>query len=150
MGRDTGSRQYEGGHRVPLIVSCADLVNPKTCETTTHSNDLLPTIAAFSGAKTEELEVDGVNLLPLLTSGEPLKKRTLFWRAGNGWAVRSGSWKLVFEDGRRQLFDLERDIAEQNDLSSEKPKLAASLTRAWQNWNATMPHVTRRHDESTP
>lgn len=130
---------YEGGHRVPLIVSWPDCIKPKTTHELTHSNDLLPTIAKLAGLDTNLIRTDGVELSRLLLQDQPLPSRTLFWRAGNDWAVRDGPWKLVFEQGHLELFDLQHDLVEQNDLSTRKPDTVKRLVTAWRNWNSLMP-----------
>ena len=60
--------------------------------------------------------------------------RSLVWHFPNNWgpmgpgigassAIRSKNWKLIYyyEDRRMELFDLSRDLGEQNDLSKERP-----------------------------
>jgi arylsulfatase A-like enzyme len=64
-----------------------------------------------------------------------MPKRDLFWRKGEEWAVRRDSWKLVHnEDGKLMLFNLDDDIAEQNNLAKEKPDLVEQLLIAYKKW----------------
>ena len=127
---------YEGGHRVPLIVSWPGSVRKSTCDVLAHSNDLVPTMMALAQRHAPQLPSDGVDLSPLLLRGIQPPKRMLFWRAGSEWAVREGDWKLVCESGRRELFNLGRDLSERHDLARQRPELADRLTQAWQSWNA--------------
>ena len=125
---------YEGGHRVPLIVSWPRSIRPAKTDAVAHSNDLFPTIAALAAADVQGLKLDGVDLSSLLINQSPLPARTLFWRAGDEWAVRSGPWKLVFENGRRELFNLDRDLGERNDVSKQHPKRVTQLAQSWSGW----------------
>jgi arylsulfatase A len=60
-------------------------------------------------------------------------------------AVREGQWKLLeyFEDGHSELYDLQRDPSEKNDLSSAQPQKLAELRDQLHLWrqsvNAQMP-----------
>jgi uncharacterized sulfatase len=100
--------------------------------------------------------LDGKSLLPLLTGNGNGETRSLYWhfpyyhpegrkfglsKAKIGVddfevsqtrphsAIRHGDHKLVYfgEDKRCELYDLVRDISEQNDLSGNNPSLADSL-----------------------
>lgn len=130
---------YEGGHRVPLIVSWPAKIKPTVSNVVAHSNDFLPTICSFAGIDVKDSNPDGVDLSSVLLEGTELADRTLYWRAGQEWAIREGAFKLVFERQRRELFQLENDIAEANDLSARHPELVKRLTKKWKAWNERMP-----------
>jgi hypothetical protein len=51
-------------------------------------------------------------------------------------AMRSGDWKLIefLDTGKVELYDLNHDISESHDLSSEKPKVAAKLRKQLDDW----------------
>jgi arylsulfatase A len=51
-------------------------------------------------------------------------------------AIRKGQWKLLecFEDGRRELYDLSNDLAEQRDFSWVKPEVARNLAMRLREW----------------
>ena len=87
---------FEGGIRVPFLLSWPDGVEPEQVyRPAVSSLDLLPTLAAAAGAPLPEKPLDGVDLLPYLRgerTGVP--HETLFWRAGPNRAVRRGDWKL--------------------------------------------------------
>jgi arylsulfatase A-like enzyme len=127
---------YEGGHRVPMIFSWPGLITPGATGGVAHSTDLFPTFTALAGANAADLELDGVDLSPLLLQGRRLPRRFLFWRAGAQRAVRYQSWKLCVTDSGTELFDLEKDLGEQHDLAGQRPEQVARLKRAWANWNA--------------
>ena len=81
--------------------------------------------------------IDGVNLLPYLlgkNANRPHEK--LFWSRQRNAALRSGDWKILKTVKRGEskeewrLFDLSRDISEENDLSDSHPKKLAELKEA--------------------
>jgi arylsulfatase A-like enzyme len=72
---------------------------------------------------------DGMDLSPVLFCNTALPERTLYWRFNKNRALRYGKWKLHLDgDGRQPLiFDLEADIGETVDVSSEYPVLVNKL-----------------------
>jgi arylsulfatase A-like enzyme len=82
--------------------------------------------------------LDGVDLLPFLkgvVDGPPHDR--LFWKKVDQQkhAVREGADKLIsFKDGL-QLYDLDKDIGEANDLSAIKEAKVKSLEEAWSKWD---------------
>jgi len=128
---------YEGGHRVPLIVSWPGRISPGVTNEVSHSNDLLPTLLSLSGAA--PIESDGIDLAPFWTERASLPKRSLFWRTMSHRAVRSGPWKLVMplqDGGKPELYNLDNDPGEQRSLANMKPAIVKQLTAAWSLWDA--------------
>jgi len=130
---------YEGGHRVPAIAWYpekfkAGAVNDQTVLTM----DLLPTMLDFIGTKPSGINVDGISIKNLLLAEEELPERDLFWKYGNGNAIRSGDWKLVNNmiGGKEsvELFNLSDDVSEKNDLSAQKPELVKQLKQKLESW----------------
>ncbi len=126
---------YEGGHRVPAIISLPDRIQPTVSDALGHSTDLFPTIAAVAGIPTDNLNLDGINLGSQFLDGEPEEDRSLFWRMRSLRAVRKGPWKYCFEGKKPELFRLDRDPGESNDLSASHPHKLRELEAAWDRWN---------------
>lgn len=143
---------YEGGLRVPLILRWPELITSKgsirpgsVIDTPVISMDLSATI--LDAAKIEqrgEETLDGLSLRPLL-EGSSLKREHLFfhyphyaWHKSNrpGGAIRSGSYKLIrrYEDDSLELFDLAKDLGEQQNLAADKPRLTATLNARLSRW----------------
>ena len=125
------------GHRVPAIACWPGRIKPgSTCDQTVLGMDLFPTMAAAAKANLPAgLDLDGVDLTGLLTRGDQLPKRTLFWAYKNQQAVRKGPWKLLIQGNTERLFNLDNDLAEQNNLAPRHPERVASLRAelvAWQ------------------
>jgi len=92
-------------------------------------------MAAMAGGKTpEDLKLDGTNLLPLLLQGKNLPVRTLFWRFRSEHAVRKGPWKLLVRGENQYLFNLDDDIAEQNNLFQARPEIVDTLRSEFLAW----------------
>jgi len=132
---------YEGGIRVPVLIRDPSAIGNagKTSAEPVLSTDFFPTILAATGHDLlPEHHKDGISLLPYLKKPDAERSgRPLFWHYphwGNqggspGTAVRDGKWKLIHWGWpeRIELFDLEADPGELNDLSEEHPEIVASL-----------------------
>lgn len=132
---------FEGGIRVPFIVRWKGrLPEGKLYREPVVSRDILPTFLAAAGVPSPTVELDGVDLLPFFNgSKKGAPHQSLFWRAGQGRAVRQGKWKLVeFGDRYTRLFDLSTDLGEKTDVSTEHPDVVRQLQTAWRAWSAQM------------
>jgi arylsulfatase A-like enzyme len=118
---------YEGGIRVlyrePVV-----------------SRDIVPTFLSAADARPRDTNFDGVDLLPYLSGrSQGMPHDALFWRGGQGRAVRMGNWKLVeFGERYSRLYDLAKDLGEKVDLSSRHPEQVRRLREAWRAWSAQM------------
>lgn len=143
---------YEGGLRVPLIVRWGRRVPRGTEDTPVWAVDLPLTVKALCGLS-EPPAGDGVSLASLWTEGKPLASRPLFWHYPHysnqggrpGGAIRDGNRKLVedYQTGRRELFDLGRDLKESTNLAESEPgkveELAGKLAAWRKEVGAQMP-----------
>jgi len=137
---------YEGGIREPFIVRWPGKADPgAVCETPVTGADFYPTLLAMAGLDAlPDQHVDGVNLVPLLTNGNPPARERIFWHYphyGNqggapGAAVRGGDWKLIhwFEDDRIELFNLAEDIGEMENRAEANPAVVQELSAALKAW----------------
>ncbi len=130
---------YEGGIRVPLIARWPGVIEAGA--ETDHVcgfQDVMPTLADVAGVPLQG-ECDGISLLPTLTGGEGQGQHDyLIWDFpgyGGQLAVRKGRYKAVRRNLRKEpdapleLYDLQNDIGEQQDLAAELPEVAAELAR---------------------
>ncbi len=131
---------YEGGIRVPLLVRNPATGNGgSTTAEPVYSTDFYPTLLAATGHDAlPDQHKDGISFLRYLEKPDTAPSgRMMFWHYphwGNqggspGTAVRMGKWKLIRWQWheRVELFDLEADPGEKNDLSKEQPKIAGDL-----------------------
>ncbi len=158
--RDT----WEGGHRIPFIVSWPARIQPGTtnAEVICHA-DLMATAAAIVGAKLpDNAGEDSYNILPALLGEKltkPIREATVH-HAGNGkLAVRQGSWVFIdaktgdankepdwFKQERGYdsapnpfpgvLYDLSADPAERRNLYGEHPEIVVRLKALLEKYKA--------------
>lgn len=133
---------WEGGHRVPAIAWWPGKIDAgSTTDQLTMTLDVLPTLVDFAGAQLPDNHaVDGVSLAALLTDGRSLDPRRRFWGHvdGNGrktFAMRDGIWKLVVEArGKPQLFRLDTDLKEANNLADTQSDRLNDMLAALKTW----------------
>jgi uncharacterized sulfatase len=152
----------EGGVRQPILVRWPNVVPPQEWPDRVLSLDLVPTLLQAAGVDVPA-QLPGQNLLPLLRDGVPLKRDIIFGEGFAHdiadldqpeasllyrWAIR-GRWKLLMtydgqlgryarhhEDRYRgsQLFDLEADPHEQQNLAEQHPEVVRDLSRRIDAW----------------
>ena len=141
---------YEGGVRIPLIVSWpGTIASGTTCDVPVVTLDWYPTMLDLAGAKPLPSQViDGVNFAPLFRGKEAPKRDAIYWHYphyhGGGAtpysAIRAGDWRLVefFEDHRVELYNLKGDVGESKDLATELPEKARELQRKLAEWRTSV------------
>ena len=140
--RDFKQSVYEGGLRVPFVMSWPARIKPSVCKEPVISLDIMHTICEVLDIKLPTDRIyDGKSILPAIEGKlkQPLHEE-LFWDgAENRWAVRQGKWKLVFDKkAKLELYDLEKDLSESNDLSVQNPEKTSELKLKYEKWRAEM------------
>ncbi|MFC2116250.1 sulfatase [Bacteroidota bacterium] len=142
---------YEGGIRVPMIVSWPGRIKSGTTDSTlTATIDVFPTLLDLAGIKAANHPIDGNSIADILLGKVPGKNRTQYWHyphyhAGSGMkpasALRKGKYKLIewHEELLQgypalELYDLESDPGETHDISAEKPELLEELRNDLHHW----------------
>lgn len=132
---------YEGGIRVPMIARWPAVIAPGT--QTDHVSafwDVVPTVAEIVGAPQPQ-HIDGISFLPTLKGESQPEHRYLYWEfheKGGRQALRSGNWKLVRYNvnlqpqGEYELYNLQADPSEENNLAGEQSLLLDSLRMVMQ------------------
>ena len=159
QGRFRGRKRslYEGGVRVPCIVRWPGHVPAGTVDSTTvmSSLDWMPTVCALLGEEAPP-NVDGQDMLGALKGQPEERAQPLIWdyRAealgpandAPRWAIRQGSWKMLWEaedveegtPARLELYDLQADPEERNDLAGAEPAVEAALLAQIQSFEASL------------
>ncbi|TBR37513.1 sulfatase [Marinomonas agarivorans] len=141
----TKSNFLEGGIRVPFLMRWPDQLKAnQEYDYPVSTLDLLPTFYAAASntvQKKDKLDdIDGVNLLPHvkgMVSERPHQK--MYWKKETRAVVRDGDWKLIrFPDRTAELYNLAKDIGEQNDLASVYPERVASMYKDLFKWELTL------------
>jgi arylsulfatase A-like enzyme len=143
---------FEGGTRVPFIVSWPARIKPGVSDAIVCHVDFPASFASLTGQKLEAADApDSFNILPALL-GESKTGRDHLVEQGAGLAVRQGDWKYIPPDpspkgkpergARRepQLYNLNKDIGEKKNLAHEDPAKTKEL--------AELLETTRAKDRS--
>lgn len=150
---------YEGGIRMPFIVRWPGRVPAgRVDEKSVFSAvDLFPSLCAIAKVPPpKDVALDGENLSPALIGKRASRRAPLFWEYGRNTesfaypqgkdrspnvAVRDGKWKLLINaDGSgAELYDLNKDIAEANNLVEKETAVAKRLSRAALDWRNSLP-----------
>ena len=137
--------KFEGGTRIPFIVSWPGHVEHGTSKALLGQVDLSATFAALTGATfTEKSSPDSRNLLPALL-GNSRKGRDHLVEHARGIALRKGSWKFIpssrgakinkatnielGNDRNNQLYNLDDDPGERNNLAEKKTGKVKELSQ---------------------
>jgi arylsulfatase A-like enzyme len=153
---------YEGGIRTPIVFNWPGKIPPSERAELCSSLDIFPTILAATGARVPE-DLPGLNLLPHLVDGTPIDRNTLYGEQFahdvadinnpeasllNRWVIED-HWKLILSydgelgthaeahanrDLRPQLYDLETDPQEKENVAGEHPQIVARLAEKLANW----------------
>ena len=134
---------HEGGISTPFIAHWPNrITGPVVAHAACHMTDVMPTILEASGARyPAELgghglqALDGGSLMPLLLGQDWARQQPIFWEHEGNAAVRLGNFKLVRQFGQPwELYDMEADRSELNDLMGQNDPITAQLTRDYQGW----------------
>ncbi|MGB7343305.1 MAG: sulfatase [Pirellulaceae bacterium] len=157
---------YEGGIRVPLIVHWpGEIQANSTSQAIVTGTDFYPTLLEMLNLSAlPDQHIDGRSFVPALKA-EAYDRGPIYWHFPHysnhgfqspGGAVRSGRYKLLeyYENETVQLFDLENDIGEQNDLAESKPEIVGKLTKMLHDWreevDAKMPSPKTANSKPAP
>ncbi len=141
--RGTKHTVYEGGLRVPFIAWAPGRIPAgRVCAEPTSALDLVPTLVALAGAVLpNDRVIDGRDMSAVWLGRVEGRSapRTLFALYGFGEqrlaSVRDGPWKLVRRrDGSAELYRLDRDPAESQDLAAHEPARVAALLERLEQW----------------
>lgn len=163
--RGRKGQSFEGGYRVPFIVSWPDHIPENTvCKAASMNFDVYPTLLQLAGLETpQDREIDGKNMLSLWTQKDTVSQHAylFFYHFNEVEAVLAGNWKyldntnhyvwpilldregLITHDFAKpwfgiqhpNLYNLALDESENYDLQHHYTEIADSLSLLIQNWN---------------
>ncbi len=152
--REGKGTAFEGGVREPTVMKWpGHIPGGKVCDKMASTIDILPTLAEITGAGIPGKPIDGVSILPLMKGKQDTTPRDEFFYYYNGElrAIRKDKWKLFFPHNSRsyegmkpgkdgcpgktkilkvglELYDLENDPGERNNLASQHPDIVENLS----------------------
>jgi arylsulfatase A-like enzyme len=123
---------HEGGVRLPAIVHWPAKLKPAVVNEPLHHVDIMPTLLNLAGAKGDPTKpFDGRDAMGTIRDGKPSPHEDILINveAFRG-AIRKGQWKLVkiaLLPGKTELFDIENDPAEKENVAGTHPDVVADL-----------------------
>ncbi len=147
---------YEGGIKEPAIIKYAKQIKAGTVsDVPIISNDFYPTLLQMAGLPLmPNQHTGGISITPIFNN-KKIEREALYWHYphyGNqggapGAAIRMGKWKLIewFENNTVELFDLEKDVEEKNNVANTNVEVKNKLLIMLHDWqkkeHAEMPIV---------
>ncbi|HVW62277.1 MAG TPA: sulfatase-like hydrolase/transferase, partial [Puia sp.] len=152
---------YEGGTRMPFIISWPGHIKPGSIDETSElsSLDLLPSLVKIAGIRLpEDYHGDGKDRSKVLLGKPSVKNMDMYWEYGRNaiafaypkgrdkspnLAIRSGAWKLLMNhDGSDvQLYNIDKDPNESRDVITDFPKVAGELKEKLSKWWVSLPKL---------
>jgi arylsulfatase A-like enzyme len=133
---------YEGGLRVPFVVSWPGRVKPgAVLEAPVTALDIGATSVALAGGDPSKAGLDGSDITGYMTGGTTdAPHDEIFWRIGRSFNDRSGvlrvgDFKLIIHKSGVELYDLKNDLAETTDLSQAHPERVRVMLERWKSLN---------------
>ena len=135
---------HEGGiaspfiARWPAVIQNANTVSGQLG----HVTDIMATLVEVAGAKHPEnyggykiQPLEGQSLLPIFEGKSRSPPSPIFWEHEGNRAVRQQQWKLVAHEGQKwELYDVDADRTEQNNLASTHPEKVKELSGLYDAW----------------
>lgn len=124
--------------RIPAALRGSIIHNP-VC----HIIDILPTCLESAGVEfprqfkgVATIPPEGISLVRVITSGKEFQRaQPLFWEHEGNRAIRDGKWKCVASYNQPwELYDIESDRAELNNLAEERPEILQQLIKKYDEW----------------
>ncbi|MBW2726069.1 MAG: sulfatase [Deltaproteobacteria bacterium] len=149
-----GLQIYEESVRVPLILRLPKRIPAgRRVRDPVSIVDLMPTILSVLQIRLDGVEFDGLDISPMWSKDGPgVPPRSLFLQRrhytasevgghtvrGEKVAIRRGSWKYIEAAQERsfELFDLDEDPGETNNLFEAMPREAETLASQLRDWRA--------------
>lgn len=145
--RGVKSWPYEGGHRVPFFIYWKDgnITGGKTIGQLSSYIDIMPTLLDLCNIPlSNDNQVDGTSLKPVLTGQDAghLKDRTVFvdtqreeflikWKQA---CVMTQQWRYLVVNGEEQLYDVQQDPGQKNNILASFPEVRSRLRTAYEHW----------------
>jgi len=117
--KSRGKLRHQPGHLIDIMATCVDVARAE-----------YP--SEYKGNRITPME--GRSLVPAF-GNKPIEREAIYWEHEGNRAVRQGKWKLVSRHpGKWELYDLEADRTELNNLIEQNPAKAEDLKAMYEAW----------------
>ncbi|MEA3225699.1 MAG: sulfatase-like hydrolase/transferase [Planctomycetota bacterium] len=117
--KSQGKLRHQPGHLIDIMATCVDVAGAE-----------YP--SEYKGNKITPME--GRSLAPAF-GNKPIEREAIYWEHEGNRAIRQGKWKLVSRHpGDWELYDIEADRTELNDLAQKHPGKLAELMSMYESW----------------
>ena len=117
--KSQGKLRHQPGHLIDIMATCVDVARAE-----------YP--SQYKGNKITPME--GKSLVPAFDN-RPIEREAIYWEHEGNRAVRLGKWKLVSKHPDDwELYDLEADRTELNDLAEKYPEKLAGMKSLYESW----------------
>jgi arylsulfatase len=140
---------HEGGISTPLIVRWPSVIGADRrggfVRQVGHLTDFMPTLCDIAGAVYPRQykgravrEEEGQSLAAAIEEGVVSARKPLYWELNGHKAMLMGNYKLVSagDDAPWELYDLDKDRSELNDLAGRLPDKMKEMAGLWEAWAA--------------
>jgi len=135
---------HEGGNSTPFIARWPTVIKKGGTITNQigHIIDVMATCVDIAGTQYPSrykgnniTKLEGKSLLPIFEGRKRDGHDAIFWEFMRNKAVRKDKWKLVtVGDNPWELYNMETDRTELNDLSAKMPEKVAELAKLYDAW----------------
>jgi arylsulfatase A-like enzyme len=139
---------FEGGIRVPGIFSWPAVIAPgRVISEPVVSMDIFPTLLKIAGGDTDDYQLNGKDILPVISGNAPSPHDKIFWEMDKQTAVRWKNYKLVLNGVLAEqdichdevfLSDLALDPGERVNVAKELPDITRELKEAALQWRQNL------------
>ncbi|MCU4155382.1 sulfatase-like hydrolase/transferase [Carboxylicivirga sp. A043] len=144
---------FEGGIRVPAIISYPDKIKPgQQRQQMAFNIDWLPTVADYCDISSLPDAIEGLSLRKVIEKNSASEHEQFIWKSGGSWAIRKGDWKLLGypQDNSGKgtlnpdedflfLSNIKTDHSEMKNLASQYPQKVKELTADYLQWAFASP-----------
>ncbi len=132
--------QHAGGIATPMIISWPNGLKVNGwSDFRGHIVDIYPTLLELSGVNYPQqyngnmtLPLEGVSMYPLIKGENQQREKSIYLKYASNKGIIDGNMKLVSaRKGPWELYDLDKDPTELNDLAYDRPDKVVELSEKW-------------------